>query len=83
MEPVSCRTCGCRVLVEKYSPQHTSVQWSRAARSACTRLPDASEREHTCPALRAAIDAAVEAGELCVSTREQDVMTRGQTLART
>ncbi|RDI54287.1 hypothetical protein DFR68_102411 [Nocardia mexicana] len=71
------------MLVEKYSPQHTSVQWSAAARAACTGLAAASEREHTCPALRESIDAAVRSGELPVSSREQDVRTRGRTLAHT
>ncbi len=83
MNPISCRSCGTCVLVEKYSPQHTSVQWSAAARAACTGLAEVSEREHTCPALRDSIDAAVRAGELSVSTREQDVRTRGRTMAHT
>ncbi|MEV6771655.1 hypothetical protein AB0N05_23825 [Nocardia sp. NPDC051030] len=84
MEEVSCRSCGTCVLVEKFSPQHTSVQWNKTAVAACTELPAAglrSRTSHTCQALRASIDAAVEAGALSVSTRDVDVTTRGRTLA--
>ncbi|MFI6867449.1 hypothetical protein [Nocardia sp. NPDC050406] len=81
MEQVSCRSCGTCVLAEKFSPQHTSVQWNIAAMAACHELAGRGSRSHTCHALRASIDAAVEAGELDVSTREVDVRTRGRTLA--
>ncbi|MFI1913527.1 hypothetical protein [Nocardia sp. NPDC020380] len=81
MDKVSCRSCGTCVLVEKYSDQHTSVQWNKAAEAACTELAAGGLRTHTCPALRASIDAAVAAGDLTVSTRDIDVRTRGRTLA--
>lgn len=81
MDKVSCRSCGTCVLVEKYSDQHTSVQWNKAAEQACTGLSGNGQRTHTCPALRASIEAAVAAGELTVSTRDIDVRTRGRTLA--
>lgn len=81
MEQVSCRSCGTCVLVEKFSPQHTSVQWNSAAVAACTELSGSGLKSHTCQALRASIDAAVEAGALDVSTRDVDVRTRGRTLA--
>ncbi|MFC9997885.1 hypothetical protein [Nocardia sp. NPDC127526] len=81
MNKVSCHTCGTCVLAEKFGPHHTSVQWNTAARTACTELGHTGPPSHTCHALRASIDAAVEAGELTVSTRETDVRTRGRTLA--
>ncbi|MFE3057307.1 hypothetical protein [Nocardia sp. NPDC059239] len=81
MDKVSCRSCGTCVLVEKYSDQHTSVQWNRDAQAACTELADTRLRAHTCPALRASIDEAVASGALTVSTRDVDVRTRGRTLA--
>ncbi|WP_067568831.1 hypothetical protein [Nocardia acidivorans] len=81
MDEVSCRSCGTCVLVEKFSPQHTSVQWNNAAVAACTGLSTAGLKSHTCHALRDSIDAAVAAGELSASTRDVDVQTRGRTLA--
>jgi len=35
LRPVSCHTCGTRVLVKKNSPQHTSIQWTTDAASSC------------------------------------------------
>ncbi|MEV5648526.1 hypothetical protein AB0L57_09775 [Nocardia sp. NPDC052254] len=81
MDEVSCRSCGACVLVEKFSPQHTSVQWTGAARAHCTELP--GRGLHTCAALRDSVDEAVRSGELGVSTRDTDVSTRGRTLAPT
>lgn len=81
MDKVSCRSCGTCVLVEKFSPQHTSVQWNPTAVATCTGLPPTGLRPHTCPNLRASIEAAVESGDLAVSTRDIDVRTRGRTLA--
>ncbi|BAW09013.1 hypothetical protein D6158_07675 [Nocardia seriolae] len=68
------------MLVEKYSEQHTSVQWNKTAAAACTELAADGLRSHTCRALRASIDAAVAAGAVGVSTRDVDVSTRGRTL---
>ncbi len=79
MDEVSCRSCGACVLVEKFSPQQTSVQWSRAARERCAELPGSGT--HTCSALHDSIDEAVLSGHLGVSTRDTDVNTRGRTLA--
>lgn len=77
MEEVSCRSCGACVLVEKFSPQHTSVQWTSAARARCTELPGSGA--HTCAALHAGIDESVQSGRLGVGTRDADVSTRGRT----
>ncbi|MGV9412084.1 hypothetical protein ACWDOP_19395 [Nocardia sp. NPDC003693] len=81
MDRVSCGSCGTCVLVEKFSPQHTSVQWNRAAEAACTELAATGLKAHTCHALRDSIDAAVASGALGASTRDADVRTRGRTLA--
>ncbi|WP_227980581.1 hypothetical protein [Nocardia spumae] len=69
--------------MEKFSAQHTSVQWNRAALARCAELSGGAAAVHTCSAMRDSIDAAVRSGELGVSTREVDVRTRGRTLART
>jgi len=55
---VECERCGARVLAAKFSPQHTSVQWTEAAVSALVA---------GCGSLRDSIDAAVKAGRLEVS----------------
>ncbi|MGW4534033.1 hypothetical protein ACWEOI_24100 [Nocardia sp. NPDC004340] len=81
MDEVSCRSCGTCVLVEKFSDQHTSVQWNKDAQAACTELEQTGLRSHTCRELRASIDEAVASGALTVSTRDTDVQTRGRTQA--
>ncbi|MET9027241.1 hypothetical protein ABZW96_16740 [Nocardia sp. NPDC004168] len=74
MERVTCRICATCVLVEKFSPQHTSVQWSAGAVAACAEFAGAdSARVRTCVALRDSIDAAVAGGLIDVSTRDGDV----------
>jgi hypothetical protein len=71
--PVECERCGATALVAKFSPQHTTVQWSlesvrrcvefraRAAAGEPTSLID------TCASLRASIDRAVRDGRLPIS----------------
>jgi hypothetical protein len=71
--PVKCARCGAEVLAAKFSPQHTSVQWSTAAVQACeefgalaaTGRPSALVEG--CGSLRDSIDTAVAAGRLEVS----------------
>ena len=36
--PVECARCGAAVLAAKFSPQHTSIQWSAAAVRACAEF---------------------------------------------
>jgi hypothetical protein len=68
--PVECARCGAAVLAAKFSPQHTSVQWSAAAVRACQEF-GASDRPSAlvegCASLWDSIDAAVAAGRLEVS----------------
>jgi hypothetical protein len=72
-QPVECARCGGSVGVVKFSPQHTSVQWTSAAVRCCAEFR-ARGAEGTrsaliegCAALRDSIDAAVAAGRLAVS----------------
>ena len=73
LREVACGRCGAAVLVTKFSPQHTSVLWSRAAMAACaefTARAAAGERTaliRTCASLRDSIDRAVLEGRLEVS----------------
>jgi hypothetical protein len=68
--PVECLRCSATVLAAKFSPQHTSVQWSEAAVRACQEF-GASDRPSAlvqgCASLRDSIDAAVAAGRLEVT----------------
>ncbi len=40
MQPLPCSECGARVLVEKHSWEHTSIQWDTAARALCHEIDD-------------------------------------------
>ena len=70
---VECARCGAAVLAAKFSPQHTSVQWSAAAVRACLEFSAAvwmgrpSALVEGCGSLRDSIDAAVAAGRLEVA----------------
>lgn len=69
---VTCDRCAASVLAAKFSPQHTSVQWSPAAVRGCaefTARSAAGERTaliDTCASLRASIDRAAAEGRLPV-----------------
>ena len=69
MTPIDCHACGNRVLVEKYSPIHTSVQWLADAET-CPELREIAPAAGgtalvpTCAKLRASIHAADRAGEI-------------------
>ena len=71
--PVECERCGARVLAAKFSPQHTSVQWTGAAVRACAEfsvaaaLGRASALVPGCDSLRDSIDVAVKDGRLEVA----------------
>ncbi len=73
LSPVKCARCGTAVLAAKFSPQHTSVQWSAEAVRACAEFSAAaalgrpSALVEGCGSLRDSIDAAVAAGRLEVS----------------
>jgi hypothetical protein len=71
--PVRCARCGAAALVAKFSPQHTSVQWTAAAAASCaefgarTAEGARSALIEGCGALRDSIDAAVASGRLAVA----------------
>jgi hypothetical protein len=68
--PVECARCGAAVLAVKFSPQHTSVQWTAAAVRACWEFSAAgrpSALVEGCGSLRDSIDVSVAAGRLAVS----------------
>ena len=71
--PVECERCGATALVAKFSPQHTSVQWTLASVRACAEFTErvaAGEQTaliDTCASLRASIHRAVLQGRLDVS----------------
>jgi hypothetical protein len=70
---VTCDRCMADLLVAKFSPQHTSVQWSPAAMRACEEFTARSAAgEQTalidcCGSLRASIDRAVLEGRVEVA----------------
>ena len=72
-QPVRCARCGAVVLVAKFSPQHTSVQWTATATASCAEFgaraaPQAGGAPaEGCGALRDSIDAAVASGRLAVA----------------
>ena len=72
-QPVRCARCGAVALVAKFSPQHTSVQWTAAAASSCAEFGArtaggaGSALIEGCGALRDSIDAAVASGRLAVA----------------
>ena len=73
-QPVECARCGACVEVAKFSPQHTSVQWTAAAARCCAEFRARGAPAGTgsaliegCAALRDSIDAAVAAGRLAVT----------------
>ena len=78
VQPVRCARCGAAVQVAKFSPQHTSVQWTAAAAASCAEFGAragagagagvgvGSALIEGCGALRGSIDTALAAGLLSV-----------------
>jgi hypothetical protein len=73
-QPVRCARCGATVQVAKFSPQHTSVQWTAAAAASCAEFGARASAGagvgnaliEGCGALRGSIDSALAAGLLSV-----------------
>jgi hypothetical protein len=71
--PVACGRCGASALVAKFSPQHTSVQWSLEAVRTCAEFRaraaagEQSALVETCGSLHDSIDRALREGRLLVS----------------
>lgn len=71
LREVTCDRCSAVVRVAKFSPQHTSVQWSGDATAKCAEFADrgpAAEPARTCASLWATIDRAVRDGRLEVTS---------------
>ena len=71
---VECARCGAVVQVAKFSPQHTSVQWTAEAVLRCAEFSAAAARLGTpsaliasCASLRASIDDAVGSGRVQIA----------------
>ena len=79
MQPLACRTCDARVTVAKYSPAHTSIQWTDEASKTCREMAALAAVGCggyllRCEALDRTVDEAVARGEIAMSTRtEPDV----------
>lgn len=75
MQPIDCETCSNRVLVEKYSPTHTSIQWQNSAGVNCPEFRAQAEKGvqsmfvPACSALQTSIREAVREGRLRESGR--------------
>jgi hypothetical protein len=65
LAPVTCESCGACVLVAKFSPEHTSVQWDAAAVELCFELT--GSLIPGCSRLRSSIERAVAGGRLTVA----------------
>ncbi len=70
-QDVTCGRCGAVVQVVKFSPQHTSVQWTADAALTCAEFAAAGHSPDrttvpvsTCVSLRASISAAVVEGRI-------------------
>lgn len=67
MQPLGCGTCGRRILVEKFSAAHTSIQWLSDA-GECPMIADGhhgfGDLARRCENLRRTIDAAVIAHDI-------------------
>ncbi|WP_305092708.1 hypothetical protein [Prescottella sp. R16] len=81
MESVNCNSCGNRVLVEKYSDAHTSIQWLEDASTACPEFEESRTKDGrvfvpTCPKLQETIDDLIMSGQLGLSLRSYPVPGR-------
>lgn len=81
MQNVCCNNCGTRVLVEKYSEAHTSIQWLDDAGDVCPELAETRTRRGragvpTCHRLRDSIDELTLSGQIGMSPRSYPVPGR-------
>lgn len=74
--PLACRACGSRVQVQKFSWQHTSVQWTSEVRAGCPELHDEAEAVGVCAALRDTVEQAALDGVVPVFDPAADRTTR-------
>ncbi|EGD53406.1 hypothetical protein [Gordonia neofelifaecis] len=79
MYEVTCTSCSNKVLVEKFSPVHTSVQWmSENSAAACPEFAERAKRGEdinhvpNCLALRDSIEAQVRLGNIPTDSHRQE-----------
>lgn len=73
MQSLACHTCEARVSVAKYSPAHTSIQWTDDASQTCREAAAAAAVGYLlrCEALDRTVDEAVSRGEIEMTTRSE------------
>lgn len=72
LQPLACHTCDARVSVAKYSPAHTSIQWTAEAARNCREMAAAGAGYLLrCQALDRTVDEAVARGEIAMTTRAE------------
>lgn len=74
MQSLACRTCGAGVFVAKYSPAHTSVQWTTESAQTCPEMAAAAGGSAyllRCEALDRTIDEAATRGAITPTTRSE------------
>ncbi|MGH8881406.1 MAG: hypothetical protein ACRD0P_29330 [Stackebrandtia sp.] len=74
MQPLACQSCHAHVSVAKYSPAHTSIQWTTEASGTCWEMAATTTDcgyVLRCTALDRTIDEAVAHGEIEMSTRSE------------
>ena len=74
MQSLACHACGTCVLVAKYSPAHTSIQWTDSSDGTCHELASARAIDPAayllrCEALDRTVDTAVAEGRIPQTTR--------------
>lgn len=78
MYEVTCTSCSNRVLVEKFSPVHTSVQWTEDSISSCPEFAERAARGEdinhvpSCLALRDSIETQVRMGHVPTDSHRQE-----------
>ncbi|ONM50301.1 hypothetical protein B0T44_22195 [Nocardia donostiensis] len=71
MQSLACHACDARVSVAKYSPAHTSIQWSTEASRTCREMAACGGYLLRCEALDRTVDAAAAQGEISMTTRSE------------
>lgn|GEM_PF-714313 len=76
MQSLACHTCDARVSVAKYSPAHTSIQWTTEASRTCREMAAAAAVDGggyllRCEALDRTVDEAVKEGKIPMTTRSE------------
>lgn len=74
MQSLACHTCDARVHVAKYSPAHTSIQWTDSAREACHEFASARSLDPAayvmrCEMLDRTVDEAAAEGAIRATLR--------------